>query len=66
MHLISQKLVLHMLFLIIMQESKLIRMSLCLEKKLTLHKVIRLIKSFFDKDQNNYYYNKFLAKFSYK
>ena len=49
-----------------MQESKLIHMSLCLEKKLTLHNVIRLIKSFFDKDQNNYYYNKFLAKFSYK
>ena len=38
--------------------------SLPLEKKLTLHNVIILIKSVFNKEQNHYYYNKFLEKYS--
>ena len=40
--------------------------SLPSEKTLTLHNVIILIKSFFNKDKNNNYYNKFLEKDSYK
>ena len=40
--------------------------SLLLEKKSTLHNVIVLIKSVFDKDQNNYYYNTFLEKCSHR
>ena len=40
--------------------------TLPLEKILTLHTLIRLIKSVFSKDQNNYYYNIFLQKCSYK
>ena len=54
-----------MLFLIIMQESKLIHMILCLYiKALTLYNVIALMKSVFNKDQNHYYYNIFLEKCS--
>ena len=54
-----------MLFLIIMQESKLIHMILCLYiKVLTLYNVIALMKSVFNKDQNHYYYNIFLEKCS--
>ena len=34
--------------------------SLPLEKRLTLHNVLILIKSFFDKNQNHYYYKIFL------
>ena len=46
-----------------MEKSKLIHMILYLEKKtLTLHNVIILIKSVFNKDQNHYYYNTFLEK----
>ena len=33
-----------------------------LENTLTLHNVIILIKSVFNKDQNHYYYNIFLEK----
>ena len=40
--------------------------SLPLEKALTLHNVIILIKSVFNKDQNHYYYNIFLEKCSYQ
>ena len=40
--------------------------SLPLEKTLTLHNVIILIKSVFNKDKNHYYYNIFLEKCSYK
>ena len=36
--------------------------SLPLEKKLTFHNVIMLIKADFDKDKNNYYCNIFLEK----
>ena len=39
--------------------------SLSLEKALTFH-VIKLIKSIFNKDKNNYYYDTFLEKSSYK
>ena len=37
-----------------------------LEKILTVHNIKTLIKSFFNKNQNHYYYNKFLEKCSYQ
>ena len=40
--------------------------SLPLEKTMTFHDVIILIKSVFKKDKNNYYYNIFLQKASYE
>ena len=40
--------------------------SLPSEKTLTLHIVLILIKSVFDKNQNHYYYNIFLKKSSYQ
>ena len=40
--------------------------SLPLEKTLTSYNVIILIKSVFNKDKNNYYYNLFLGKGSYQ
>ena len=40
--------------------------SLPLEKTLTLHNVIILIKSVFNKTQNHYYHNMFLEKDSYQ
>ena len=40
--------------------------SLPLEKILTFYNVAILIKSVFNKDKNNYYYNIFLEKCSYK
>ena len=40
--------------------------SLPLEKKLTLHNVLILIKSILNKDQNHYYYNTFSEKCSYQ
>ena len=55
--------VLHMLFLAIMQESYDSYDSLPLEKTLTLHNVIILIKSLVNKNQNHYYYNIFLERF---
>ena len=58
-----EKLVLRMLFLISMQEEKLICITLYLQKKiLNLNNVIILIKSVFNKDQNYCYYKKFLEK----
>ena len=33
---------------------------------MTFHKVIKLIKSIFNKDKNNYYYNIFSGKNSYE
>ena len=54
-------------FLITMQKLLLIHTILYfLEKKLTFHNVIMLLKSVFNKDKNNYYYNIFLEKGSYK
>ena len=38
--------------------------SVPLEKAMTFHNVVILIKSVFDKDRNNYYYNIFLEKAS--
>ena len=38
--------------------------SVPLEKTMTFHNVVILIKSVFDKDRNNYYYNIFLEKAS--
>ena len=55
-----QKVVLYMLFLIIMPYDS--NGSLPLGKTLNLHNVIILIKSVFDKDENNYYYDIFLEK----
>ena len=40
--------------------------SLPLEKTMTYRNVIILIKSVFNKDKNNYYYNIFLEKASYE
>ena len=40
--------------------------SLPLEKTLTLHNVIILIKSVFNKNQNHYYYKIFLEKCLYQ
>ena len=52
-----------MLFVIIMQKIKVESYdSLPLEKTLTFHNVIILIKSVFNKDINNFYYNMFLEK----
>ena len=53
----------NMLFLIIMQVDS--YDSLPLEKTLTFH-VIIFIKSVFNKDKNNYYYNIFLEKGLYQ
>ena len=39
---------------------------LALEKTLTIHNVIILIKSVFDNNQNHFYYNIFLKIFSYQ
>ena len=40
--------------------------SLHLEKTITFHNVMILIKSVFNKDENNYYYNIFLGKPCYE
>ena len=40
--------------------------SLPLEKTMTLHNFMILIKSVFSKDKNNCYYNKFVEKESYE
>ena len=40
--------------------------SLPIEKRLTLHDAIILIKSFLNKDKNHYYYSIFLEKCSYQ
>ena len=37
-----------------------------IEKRLSLHNVIILIKSVLNRDQNHYYYNIFLEKCSYQ
>ena len=49
-----------MLFLIIMQDQVYSYDSLPLEKALTFHNIIMFIKSVFNKNQNQYYYNIFL------
>ena len=40
--------------------------SLPFEKTLTLHNAIICIKLVFNKDQNHYYYDRFLEKYSYQ
>ena len=63
--LLVKKVVLNMLFLLIIQESKLIQVVLLsLEKALTLRNFIIVIKSVFNKVQNHY--NIFLEKCTYK
>ena len=37
-----------------------------LEKALTIHNVIKLFKSIFDKNHNHYYYTLFLVECSYQ
>ena len=54
-----------MSFLIIIQKSKLIHYILYIQKKLTFGNFIILIKSVFNKDKFNYYYNIFSEKGSY-
>ena len=56
-----KKVVLHIVLIIILQESELIQV-IPIEKTLTFHNVIVLIKSVFNKNENNYYYNIFLEK----
>ena len=60
--LLIEKVVLDILFLIIQRLSD----SLPLEKLLTLHNVIILIESVFNKGQNHYYFNIFSEKQSNK
>ena len=61
-YIISGKVVLYMLSVIILQKIKVdLSDSLHLEKTIIFH-VITLIKSVFNKDKNNYYYNIFLVK----
>ena len=56
-----------MFFLTILQKSKLVHMIvLPLEKEFASHNVMIYIKSFFNKDENNYYYNIFLQKGLYQ
>ena len=50
---------------IIKNQSRFIRFFNC-RKKLTLHDVIILIKSAFNKDKNEYYYSIILQKDSYE
>ena len=40
--------------------------SLLIEKRLTLHNVVILIKTVLNKDKNHFYYKIFLEKFSYQ
>ena len=54
-----------MFFLIIMRKIDSYD-SLLLEKTLTLHNVIILIRSVLNKDQNHYYYDTFLEKYLYQ
>ena len=59
--------VLHILFLTVMQRSKLIYENFYLPlKTLALHNVIIVIKSDFNKDQSHYYYNILVEKCSYQ
>ena len=65
-YLISQKMVLHVTSHYYTKIKFDSYYSLPLEKTLTFHNVVILIKSVFNKDKNNYYYNIFLEKCSYK
>ena len=51
-----------MLFLTIIQKSKLIHTILYLYKNINYSSCYILVKSVFDKDKNNYYYNIILEK----
>ena len=54
--------VLLIILIIILQESKLVHTELSTEKIWTSHNVTILIKSIVNKNENNYYYNTFLEK----
>ena len=57
----------HISFLLLLRKIKVDSYdSLSIEKTLALHNVIIHIKSFLNKDQNHYYYNIFLEKYSKK
>ena len=58
--------VLHMSFLVIMQNHLDPYHSLPLEKAMIFHRVIILVKSVSNKDKNNYYYNIFLEQALYE
>ena len=58
--------VLQIVVIIDLQESELIHNSLPIEKMLTFHNVIILIKSVVNKNKNEYFYNIFLEKGLYK
>ena len=61
-YLIGEKMVLLIILIIILQESKLVHTELSTEKIWTSHNVTILIKSIVNKNENNYYYNTFLEK----
>ena len=52
--------------IIILQKLEMIHIIIPLEKILTFHHVIILIKSVVNENKNKYYYNIFLEKSSYK
>ena len=58
--------VLHIVLIIILHKLEQIYIILYLEKTLTFHNVIILIKSVVNKNENNYYYNIFLEKGLYE
>ena len=61
-----EKMVLQIVSIIIFERSKLIHIILYLLKKYSCFYVLILIKSVINKNKNNYYYNIFLEKGSYK
>ena len=66
-YLISEKVVLQIVLIIILEKSELIHIILYLLKKIsTFHNVVILIKSVVNKNKNNYHYNIFLGKGFYK
>ena len=62
-YLISEKMVLQLVLIIMLEESEQIHIIWYLQKKiLTLHNIIILIKSVVSKNRNHYDYNIFLEK----
>ena len=61
-YLIGEKMVLLIILIIILQESKLVHTELSTEKIWTSHNVTILINSIVNKNENNYYYNTFSEK----
>ena len=61
-YLISKTVVVQIILIIILEGLELIHIVLCWFKKIWTFHVIVLIKSFVDKNKNNYYYHIFLEK----